>query len=213
MGTRGFIGFVINGQEKITYNHWDSYPAGLGADVLSFLHNSDLDVVRQQAADLRVVGPDSNPTEEDVERLKGYADTGVSTGKLQEWYVLLRQTQGNPALILEAGVIEDASEFPLDSLFAEWGYIIDFDANVFEVYKGFQHGPHDKGRFASRTFSDDERELSRNHSTGDRYYPCALVGSFPLDLLPEARLFLATVDPNDVDYEDDDSDEDEGNED
>ena len=213
MGTRGFIGFVINGQEKIAYNHWDSYPRGLGVDVLSFLLNSDPDVIRQQAANLRVVAPDSSPTDEDVEKLRGYSDTSVSSGDIKEWYVLLRRTQGNPALMLEAGVIEDAAEFPLDSLFAEWGYVIDFDANMFEVYKGFQHAPHELGRFASRGLSDNELERGRNVITGNSYYPCALVGYFPLDALPSTRLFLATVDPNDVDYEDDDSDEDEGNED
>lgn len=37
MGTRGFVGFVIDGQEKIGYNHFDSYPDGLGVDVLSWL--------------------------------------------------------------------------------------------------------------------------------------------------------------------------------
>ncbi len=209
MGTRGFIGFVINGQEKIAYNHWDSYPAGLGADMLSFLHNSDMDVVRQQAADLRVVAPDSSPTDEDVERLHGYADTGVSSGNIREWYVLLRGTQGNPALMLEAGVIEDAGEFPLDSLFAEWGYVIDFDANVFEVYKGFQDAPHELGRFASRTFSEgDERERSKNFFTGNSYHPCALVASFPLDLLPSAKLFLDTVNPREEGEEEDESTED-----
>ena len=38
MSTRGFIGFVIDGTEKIAYNHYDSYPSALGLNVLHWLH-------------------------------------------------------------------------------------------------------------------------------------------------------------------------------
>ena len=36
MGTRGIVGFVSGGQEKLTYNHSDSYPSGLGVAVLEW---------------------------------------------------------------------------------------------------------------------------------------------------------------------------------
>lgn len=187
MSTRGFVGFVVDGAEKIAYNHFDSYPSALGADVLEWLTKAHLGGAQRQASALRVVDPQSAPTAEDVERLHGYANTNVGTQRIDEWYVLLRETQGNPAAMLDAGVIEDAHEFPLDSLFAEWGYLVDFDARTFETYRGFQDEAHDKGRFANRT--------GEHMSNG--YHPVALIASWPLDALPTKDEFMAAVDPED----------------
>lgn len=195
MGTRGFIGFVIDGTEKIAYNHWDSYPGGLGTDALSWLSTAELDAIGEAARRLRIVPTDSVPTAEDIEQLRRFADVGVGTQSLDDWYVLLRRTQGEPALMLEAGVIEDGSAFPSDSLFAEWGYVVDFDAGMFEVYKGFQTSPHDRGRFAARPVTARDSRLSES------YYPCALVASWPLAELPDEKSFMATVDPPEEDDE------------
>lgn len=189
MSTRGFVGFVVDGIEKIAYNHSDSYPDGLGLDTLRWLSKAHIGGARRLAAALRVVEPDSKPTAEDIERLKGYANTRVGTQEIDDWYVLLRETQGNPAAMLDAGVIEDASGFPADSLFAEWGYVVDFDAKTFEVYEGFQKQQHDKGRFAGRSDADDSRR--------NGYWPVALVASWPLDALPTDEDFMATVEPDD----------------
>jgi hypothetical protein len=193
MGTRGFVGFVADGTEKIAYNRSDSYPEGLGLDVLSWLRGvSDMDSLRSGIADLRVVS-DERPTAEDVERLKPWTNLNVGEQSEDDWYCLLRKTQGYPAEMLKAGYIEDAGEFPTDSLFAEWGYIVDADAQTFEVFKGFQREPHDKGRFAART---PQRPSS---ALGSTYYPVALVASFPLKELPSDDAFMAAVDPDSED--------------
>lgn len=180
MGTRGFVGFVVDKTEKIAYNHWDSYPGGLGVDVLAWLRGVDRDGAAEQVRNLRLVEAGSVPTPEDVERYAKWADLSVSRQSTDDWYCLLRKTQGDPAAMLEAGVIEDAGNFPACSLFAEWGYVADFDQGVFEVYEGFQKEPHDQGRFA--------------HLAGeDGYQPVKLVASWPLDDLPdEAGFYLAT---------------------
>lgn len=201
MSTRGFVGFVIDGNEKIAYNHSDSYPAGLGLAVLHWAwvnqHSLTCDIHRGEqggpvdlARRLRVVDPDSKPTAEDIERLKGYANTNVGIRALDDWYVLLRETQGNPGAMLAAGVIADGSKFPTDSLFAEYGYIVDLDAQVFEAYAGFQREPHDKGRFASRP----------PHDASPGYHPAALVASWPLDSLPsDDAVFVEAVEGKDED--------------
>jgi len=37
MGTRGLLGFIINGARRGSYNHWDSYPQGLGNAIVKFI--------------------------------------------------------------------------------------------------------------------------------------------------------------------------------
>lgn len=175
MSTRGFITFVIDGTEKTAYNHFDSYPDGLGLNVLKWLRSGPVDPEAVRA--LRVASRDSRPSDEDIERLRKWSWDRHQHGGTQdlrdgqEWYDLLHETMGEPALMLEAGVIEDAHGFPQESLFAEWGYVIDLDAGRYEVYEGFQRSRHHKGRFADR-------------APVDGYYPVALVASWPLSDLP-----------------------------
>jgi hypothetical protein len=67
------------------------------------------------------------------------------------------------------------------------------DANTFEAYVGFQHEKHDKGRFAGR---DPKPSYG-----GDLYYPVALVGSWPLDALPDSDAFIAAIEGDEKDAE------------
>ncbi|HEX5972555.1 MAG TPA: hypothetical protein VFY85_11550 [Gemmatimonadaceae bacterium] len=179
---------MVDGTEKIAYNHFDSYPSGLGTSVLGWLRKAHLGATERLARELRVVANDSEPTDEDIERLGGYLNKHVGERRERpDWYQLLRETQGNPAAILDAGVLLDAHEFPLDSLFAEWGYLVDFDNKVLEAYRGFQHGSHSRGRFASRKGS----EMSPG------YYPCALEHSWPLSALPTDDEFVKALEGDD----------------
>lgn len=79
MGTRGFVGFVVDGQEKIGYNHWDSYPGGLGLSVLTWLRSAvaDVDRLTAKVRELRVVSDDETPTDEDIERLAEFYNGNV----------------------------------------------------------------------------------------------------------------------------------------
>lgn len=200
MSTRGFITFVIDGTEKTTYNHSDSYPDGLGVQVLKALKSEWVtpDAVRA----LRVVTEDTPPTPADIERLSRYGWSAARHGggadlrPGQQWYDLLHETQGDIPAILKAGVIEDASGFPADSLFAEWGYVIDLDSLRFEVYRGFQRSPHTAGRFAGLE--------PEQHGGGiGPYYPVALVASWPLFELPDETAFLKALEKDDEDDPDD----------
>lgn len=149
MGTRGAIVLVADEQEKVIYNHYDSYPNGLGEDVLNWLRSS-LDTEQETRAAviaLRPV-PKGDPAPEDIERHAETHDPNASTGT--DWYSLLRHTQGDLAATLRAGLYEPADSFPLDSLFCEWAYVVDFDTRVFEVYRGFQQQPPAAGRWVER---------------------------------------------------------------
>lgn len=183
MGTRGAFGFVVNQTEKITYNHFDSYPDGLGLDVLRWLRDTvdrdGEDAAREAAARLQVVNEDASPTEEELASFAAYRDPRVSTG--DDWYALLRNTQGNPGEILRAGFFIDGSEFPMDSLFCEYAYIVDFDCRVFQAYEGFRKTPTTEGRWAYR--------FGIREPNG--YYPVQLRARWSFDLLPSEDAFCA----------------------
>jgi hypothetical protein len=129
MSTRGTIAVTIDGQTKGAYNHSDSYPTWLGNRVLEFIRGMDLEETRTKARALQPV-PDREPTLPEIKRLKVYADTGVSTGKLTEWYVLLRLAQGDLAKILEAGLYEP---FPVGD--DEYSYVVDLDTERLAIYR------------------------------------------------------------------------------
>lgn len=200
MGTRGFIGIVIDGDVKISYNHWDSYPSGLGLSVLGWVtanrhalaRGTDRDVSGgpvDLARKLQVMPGDSVPTCAQMEQLVRFADLGVSDQSASDWYCLLRKCQGDVAATLEAGVIVDASDFPADSLFAEWGYVIDMDdpsGACLEAYRGFQRAPHNLGRFHAAPLTDAP------HRT-DPYYPVALCGAWSLSALPTGDEFVSLL--------------------
>lgn len=220
MGTRGALGFVLAGNEKITYNQYDSYPDGLGEDVLSWLRAAlglPVDVrdilaaeevgtpekvnpesearLRRQVERLAKV-PDREPTGSDREQLAEFTDRDVSTG--EDWYALLRRTQGEPERLLRAGLYEDASEFPLDSLFCEWAYVVDLDTRQFEVYRGFQVAPPTAGRWVGKQAATPAQDWQ----SGGVYYPVALIHAWSFDELPAPEvgaLAGATYEPGEED--------------
>lgn len=142
MGTRGSFGVRIDGENKLFYNHWDSYPTGLGRDLQKQINsmrlNWGMDEIRRRAKELRSVDEDSHPTEIEKRKYQQYADARVSSQSLDEWYVLLRNLQGDLVGTLEAGVGIVNNGFIKDSLFCEWAYILDLDLEILEVYTGFQ---------------------------------------------------------------------------
>jgi len=177
MGTRGLCGFVADGILKVTYNHSDSYPEGLGQNVLEWLRENKRSKKRileimDQVKSLKVVDDGNLPTQEEIQKLLPYSNMSVGNQQSNDWYCLLRETQGNLAKILECGYILDSKDFAKDSLFCEWGYVVDLDRMVLEVYKGFQKECHIDGRFALLK------------SQGE-YYPIRLIAVYSFDNLPK----------------------------
>jgi hypothetical protein len=182
VSTSGALVFVVNGKEKTTYIHGDAYPGGVGADILDWIRSSEfnVDAVRFQVATLKMLKHDDKPSAEDYARYDCYADFTVNGG--QGWYALLRETQGNPALILQAGVALNAKGFPLDSLHCEWAYVVDLDKQRFEVYKGFQQTPPTAGRWAGV-------DPVRDYAPGiPQYYPVDLLVSWSFDDIRQSYL-------------------------
>ncbi|MFG1949291.1 hypothetical protein [Nonomuraea sp. NPDC048826] len=181
MASRGFVGFVADQTQKIAYNHYDSAPDGIGLLVLAWLRTAvgTPDVLRERVAALRVA-TSGRPTADDIERYGQYADPHASTHEIT-WMELLWQTQGDPEAMLRAGVIADASSHPVDHPACEWGYLVDLDSQVFEVYRGGQAAPHNRGRFAAA------------HPAESGHWPVALVMGWRFDQLPSDEEFLTAL--------------------
>ena len=129
------------------YNHWDSYPSGLGKDLIEqlirLLEKYTIDELVELIDNLKIVNDDITPTEEEIEKLKKYSDIGtmmngklfvkLGTGKLTDWYCLLRKCQGSIETVIESGYahavshpnMADAIEYSENS-WTEFYYTLDF---------------------------------------------------------------------------------------
>lgn len=179
MGTRGLVGFRIDGEDRLSYNHYDSYPSELGVKVVDFLQSiNSLAQVKAQVRQLKLVTEDMAPTEAEIAALGPWSDLSVGEGKPTDWYCLLRQCQGDLKATLEAGYMLVNNEFINDSLFCEWAYIINLDTEKLEIYKGFQTKAHKKGRYGKAVPTDTN--FIPSYPGQERYYPVALVANLPL---------------------------------
>lgn len=172
MGTRGAYGFYKDGIDKITYNHFDSYPEYLGDNIVQFCRATSIKDMRKIFDNIILVEQDSTPTQKQIEECKKYHDKTVSTGELTEWYSLLRKTQGDLELYKNGlRYMIDSANFMTDGLFCEWAYVINLTDEVLEVYRGFQKTPA------------DNRYSTEPSNSG--YYNVGLLAEFSLDNIPD----------------------------
>ena len=167
MGTRGLWGFRKDGKDKLTYNHFDSYPDCLGHTIVEFLKKHTKKELEDIAKRIVLVDEDKLATAEAMVLCKKYCDTGVSTQQITDWNCLLRGAQGCPEAYADGlrFMIDDA-EFIKNSLFCEYAYIINLDDNVLEYWVGFQKKPDKNNRYGIKGY--------------DKYYPCKLMKKFSL---------------------------------
>jgi hypothetical protein len=215
MGTRGAFGVIIGEKEKIGYNQFDSYPDGQGLANLHELREAYLkggrsfDTLRDLARKARLVSDEHKPTADDVRRLRTTTDLSVSEQSTEDWYCLTRMTHGSIVQMLQCGYILDSSDFPLNSLFCEWAYLVDFDQHTFEVYEGPQKKRPKKGRWKGRPTKAEELQWFKDHlywchtnqrepwmteKTIAEYKAVELVASWRLDALPTDEEFLKATD-------------------
>lgn len=176
MSTRGAYGFRVDGIDKITFNHFDSYPEGLGQTIVDFLRKTPREELVQAARRIVLVNEDSRPSSEQIAECRKFADLSVGRQTIDSWYCLLRQAQGKPQAYTNGlRYMIDNRDFLADSLFCEWAYVMNLDDNVLEVYRGFQK----KRDCNSRNRYRDLPRLNK------KYYPVALIAEFSLADIPE----------------------------
>lgn len=137
------MAFAVEDEIKGMYNHWDSYPSGLGYEICKWIEGgADIASAIEKFKALEKVDSDVPPTEDQKLALMRYADPGVSTKSFDDWYVLLRDTQGNPQATLDAGFYEDGFVYGVE----EYGYLIDLTGEKLEIYSSWYGDGMGEGR-------------------------------------------------------------------
>ena len=142
MGTRGLFGFLYNGRYYLVYNQYDSYPSGLGLDlvkeIVQMLKDGQLAEWLEMFKKLKIVTEESDaPTKEDVEKLTPYTDLDVSYQSVEDWYCLTRECQGSFLKVLKSGYLfsylskEEMENGCGTDIMIEYIYVLDFDHNTF----------------------------------------------------------------------------------
>lgn len=167
MGTRGCYGFRKNGADKLTYNHFDSYPDCLGHTMVKFCKATSISELNEIFDKLILVNESAKPTAEQIKECKQYYDGNVSRKTVEDWYCLLRNAQGDlDAYKNGLKYMIDNCGFIKDSLWCEYAYIINLDTEELEFWVGGQDKPDIYNRYGV------ERD--------GNYYPCKMMASYPL---------------------------------
>lgn len=168
MGTRNLTIIKHDGKYKLSqYGQWDGYPSGQGITILNYLKNMNKEDFIKNLNKLIIID-DLSKEEKEV------LDKEFKDGQHLE---LSRDTGGKVLEMIESGIAKYHSphlDFIKNSLFCEWAYVIDFDNNTFEVYKGFIKSP----------LSKSERFYQEKPNEGG-YYPCKLLIKYNLNKLPD----------------------------
>ena len=194
MGTRHLIAVHVDGEYPIAqYGQWDGYPDGQGLTVLTFLRE-------QMRRDELITKAKSAQEMTQEMRDAELAACGHSGGEWVSLDVSDKYNAQHPQLSRDTGakilaMVQDGEagmllsrqlDFAGGSLMCEWAYVVDFDKNTFEVFKGFNKSPLDPSeRFAHLAIDDYVT------ARGERYYQVKLAHSWPLDALPDDDAFVA----------------------
>lgn len=187
MGTRHLVAVQIDGTYKIAqYGQWDGYPSGAGVKVLDFLKFADLEHFKKQLQKLSWISErelEERWAQAGAAPKANFVSLAVAEELRKRWPELSRDTGANVLAIVynaeQPLKLKDSIDFAKDGLFCEWAYVIDLDANTFEVWKGFGKEPAAEGRFPGEVV--------------DGYGPVFLRAKWSLDALPDEDEFLAAT--------------------
>lgn len=188
MGTRNLTIVQKNGEYKVAqYGQWDGYPSGLGVSVLKFLKGVNINAFKQAIDNV------SFYTHKELEEIDVHIYAMSEDMPRYDWqktYPHLSRDCGGDILklIMFDGItkVKNSIDFAADSLFCEWAYVIDLDANKLEVYKGFNETKLDS----------DERFYCMEDKCKNKYHPVKLVKSYDINNLPDEEIFTSDLAPN-----------------
>ena len=166
------------------YSQYNGEPNITGMEILKFLSKTNLSEFKKKLNRIKFTNDDkineinkvldsicSNDLECITKSLKDnfpYITNEIGASILQS---IMDSTEDEIWLV-------DRSDFAANSLFCEWGYVVDLDNNTFEVYEGFQKKPLDQTeRFKYLEKPDCE------------YFPISLFIEYNLNNLPTPKDF------------------------
>jgi len=150
LSTSGIYGFRKNGKDKIARNNYDSYPKGLGAAVVEFCKQTSIEEMHEIFDRIELI-------DEDLDWI------GEPTKNNE-----INLSKQNPLDIFktESPFMIDSKGFIENSLFCEFGYIINLDTGKLECWLGYQREPDTSNRYGVKPF---------NALGTGIYYPCRKV--------------------------------------
>lgn len=196
MGTRNLTVVVQNQEVKVAqYGQYDGFPDSLGVKLLKFFSNpANTENLKEVLPKVRLWNDKDQKLQDEFLESIGCTN-GILNDKQKEKFKMkypfryrerygrLRERQILEVLLeldhLDELATTDAYDFASDSLFCEWAYVIDYDKNSFEVYKGLN----------TAGISEEDRFFTLYDGKND-YYPVKILASFPLDDLPDENEFL-----------------------
>ena len=95
MSTRGVWGFRKNNEDKLIYNHGDSYPTYLGKEVFEAIKEYKVEDMKSAFDMMTAVDEDKKPTKNELKELAYSYRHEMSKCDSESWYVALREAQGN----------------------------------------------------------------------------------------------------------------------
>lgn len=190
MGTRNLTCVFKDGEYKVAqYGQWDGYPAGVGLEILTFLHEWANELAYELVNVDWITEEEREATWEGYGRSEdGYVEMHQYELWSEEYPELSRDTGGkilarirefSPSERKPKLKLENSLSFAADSLFCEWAYVVDYDKGTFEVYEGFN----------KEALTPMERFFEFDNPK-EEYRPVKLKKAYPLNALPSVEKFL-----------------------
>lgn len=159
MGTRGTYGYRKNKQDKLMYNHYDSYPEGLGQRMLEYIKMYSTKEMNEIYDNIKFVENDKN-----------FQIQQEMKAKIESREIYLSSFHEDQTILMP-----ENNDFIKDSLFCEWGYIVNLDTECLEVWEGFQKKAQKGNRYGRKQIENG-------------YYPCKLIAEIPFDDLRKDKV-------------------------
>lgn len=177
MGTSAMLYIIDRGETRIAaLTSTDAYPDGMGADLLQFISN------RKNLRMLREALPRCLPLDQaSKDRLIG-CRTAESNRYIESHpeYLYMQGVHMLRDLISSEGEVRVWNRFD-DRRYDDWAYVIDFDRNTFEVYKGMSGVPVPEGERFHDPAGADAKGI----------HPFKEVAVFDMDDLPSSPEFVS----------------------
>ncbi len=170
MGTRSLVIVIKDRVVKLAqYGQFDGYPEGQGVGIIETLRGK-LAAFSEALDKLHFI------TKEESQALYKSKDE-AAINALQDGYKVF-------PYILDGSVtgVVDNYQFAAESLWCEWCYVLDFDRDTLEVYKGFNR--------KELTPEDRFYPLEKFRDTSTPFHPVKLLCKFKLSNLPKEEEFL-----------------------